>query len=80
MRSRDPEIKKWAPPFTRSANYKESIQCTEKALADGVESLIGAFYLSNNLYKTLKWISDIKLVPLKEANLLSYYPDENLTF
>ena len=36
-----------------------------KNIADGVEALIGAFFLSNNLYKTLKWLSDIRLVPME---------------
>ena len=36
--------------------------------------------MSNNLYKTLKWLSDIRLVPLEQAKLLQIYPDEDLTF
>ena len=36
--------------------------------------------MSNNLFKTLKWLSDIRLVPMEQANLLSCYPDEHLIF
>jgi len=43
--------------------------------------MLGAFFMSTNLYQTLKFISDIQLVPLKQARLLSeLFPDENLTF
>ena len=43
-------------------------------MADSVESLIGAHFLSNDsLYNTLQWINDIKLVPLKPINLLESF-------
>jgi len=39
-------------------------------VADSVESLIGAHFLSNdNLLDTLNWINDIKLVPLDKVDL-----------
>ena len=80
MRSKDSEPKQWSPPFTDKALIREDINCTGKNIADGVEALIGAFFLSNNLYKTLKWLSDIRLVPMEQAQLLQIYPDEDLTF
>ena len=78
MRSKDTDLKSWSPPWT--SHVLEEINCTGKNIADGVEALIGAFFLSNNLYKTLKWLSDIRLVPMEQANLLGIYPDEDLTF
>ena len=70
MRSSDIDIKLWSPPFTDKPLVLEEIACNGKNLADGVEALIGAIFLSNNLYHTLKWMSDIRLVPLEHANLL----------
>mmetsp|Transcript_18562 Transcript_18562/g.24964 ORF Transcript_18562/g.24964 Transcript_18562/m.24964 type:complete len:92 (+) Transcript_18562:1344-1619(+) len=80
MRSKDSDLKSWSPPFTDKSLIHEEITCTGKNIADGVEALIGAFFLSNNLFKTLKWLSDIRLVPMEQAKLLSIYPDEDLTF
>lgn len=80
MRSKDSDLKTWSPPFTDKALTYEEVTCTGKNIADGIEALIGAFFLSNNLYKTLKWLSDISLVPMEQANLLHIYPDEDLTF
>ena len=46
-------------------------RCVGKNVADAVESLICALYLSTNCLKsTLEWISDIKLVPLKMTDML----------
>ena len=40
--------------------------CPGKSMADTVEALIGAHFLTNDdLVKTLQWISDIRLVPLE---------------
>ncbi len=39
-----------------------------------------AFFISNNLRKTFEFISNIRLVPMREAKLLENIPDENLTF
>ena len=81
MRTKDPEPKQWYPPFTdKAAVQYEQVSCTGKNIADCVESLLGAFFLSNNVYKTLRFISDINLVPMKQARLLEVYPDEDLTF
>ena len=80
IRTTDPNLKEWSPPFSdKSLNY-DSISCTGKNIADCVESLLGAFFMSNNLYKTLRWISDLKLVPLKQARLLEVFPDEEIIF
>jgi dsRNA-specific ribonuclease len=64
MRIKDPDPKLWSPPFTKQAHSTEILQCTGKNIADGVESLLGAFFMSTNLFKTLRFISDIQLVPL----------------
>ena len=78
---KDPDPKKWDPPFSiQSINNEEFLSCTGKNLADGVESLLGAIFLSNNLYRTLLFISDIQLVPMEQANLLRHFPDKDLTF
>jgi hypothetical protein len=54
MRMKDPDPKKWEPPFSLpSLNNEEFLSCTGKNLADGVESLLGAIFLSNNLHITL---------------------------
>ena len=43
-------------------------------MADSVESMIGAHFLTNDdLGMTLKWISDIKLVPLEQSRLLECF-------
>jgi len=76
----DPEPKLWTPPFCKQQPLKEHVNCTGKNIADCVESLIGAFFISNNLRRTLAFISDMKLVPLREAGLLEMIPDEDLTF
>ncbi len=36
--------------------------------------------MSNNLRKTLEHISRIRLVPLREASILEFFPDKDLTF
>ena len=65
MRTKDPDLKHWYPPFTDKVPTFEMVSCTGKNIADCVESLLGSFFLSNNLRKTLQFISDIKLVPLE---------------
>jgi len=64
MRTKDPDPKIWSPPFTTQSCTKENISCTGKNIADCVESLLGAFFMSTNLFRTLRFISDIQLVPL----------------
>lgn len=53
MRTKDPDPKTWSPPFTSQAVSYETLNCTGKHIADGVESLLGAFFMSTNLFKTL---------------------------
>jgi len=53
MRTKDPEPKDWSPSFTKLQTTHEHISCTGKNIADGVESLIGAIFMSTNLLKTL---------------------------
>ena len=36
--------------------------------------------MSNNLRKTLELISDINLIPLRQAHILEQFPDSDLTF
>lgn len=64
MRAKDPEPKNWSPPFTRQALSIENLSCTGKNIADGVESLLGAIFMSTNLFQTFRFISEIQLVPL----------------
>ena len=66
IRSKDPDPRKYDPPFSiNSIDSEEFLNCTGKNIADGIESLLGAIFLSNNLYRTLLFISDIQLVPLE---------------
>ena len=52
---KDPEAKDWQIPC-QGMEIRHA-KCTGKSMADSVESLIGAHFLSNdNLMKTLKWI------------------------
>jgi dsRNA-specific ribonuclease len=53
MRTKDPEPKEWSPPYTKQQSHSELIQCTGKNIADGVESLLGAIFMSTNLLRTL---------------------------
>lgn len=53
MRTKDPDPKTWSPPFTKQAVATETLNCTGKNIADGVESLLGAIFMSTNLFKTL---------------------------
>jgi len=51
---KDPDPRNWDPPFSiQSINSEEFLSCTGKNLADGIESLLGAVFLSNNLHVTL---------------------------
>ena len=69
---RDPEAKEWVLPC-QGTDLRYNT-CAGKSQADAVESLIGAHFLTNdNLYKTLQWISDIKLVPLQQVNQLERF-------
>ena len=80
MMTADPDPKMWDPPFSSQSRASQHIKCTGKNIADCVESLLGAFFMSNNLRKTLELISDINLIPLRKAHLLEDIPDKDLTF
>lgn len=71
---RDPEAKDWTLPMQGAKCRKNA--CPGKCLADCVEAMIGAHFLTNdNLCGTLQWISDIKLVPLEQAGLFEWLKD-----
>jgi hypothetical protein len=65
MRTHDPDHKNWSPPFAEQVQGNENINCTGKNIADGVESLLGAHFMSNNLRRTMELISDMRIVPLR---------------
>ena len=65
MITNDPDPKLWVPPFSSHNKTHYHIKCTGKNIADCVESILGAFFMSNNLRKTLELISDINLIPLR---------------
>ena len=50
MRTKDPDPKLWSPPFSKQAQVTQKILCTGKQVADAVESLIGAYFMSTNLH------------------------------
>jgi hypothetical protein len=68
------------PPFCVQSKSHSFLKCTGKNIADCVESVLGAFFMSNNLRKSLEFISDIGLIPLRRAHLLEMIPDTDLTF
>ena len=53
IRTQDPDLKSWNPPFSEQVSPYESLNCTGKSIADFVESLIGAHFMTNNVRKTL---------------------------
>ena len=65
IRNSDPDPKTWNPPFSEQVSPTESLTCTGKNIADCVESLLGAHFMTNNLRKTLELISNMKIVPLR---------------
>eukprot|EP00347_Sterkiella_histriomuscorum_P014175 403361874 len=71
---RDSEYKQWVPPMSTDKDQQfVPNQCVGKNVADCVESLICALYLSSNcLHTVLRWISEIKLVPLDKSTMLDY--------
>jgi dsRNA-specific ribonuclease len=69
---RDTEAKDWSVPL--QGREPRHTKCTGKSMADSVESLIGAHFLSNDsLFHTLRWINDIKLVPLQALDKLDQF-------
>ena len=82
---KDPDSKDWVMPLTHRSLEQEQVftnRCIGKAISDCVEALIGAIYLSSTsptreaqtgetgLYRAMKWLSDIKCVPLEAAGVL----------
>lgn len=70
MVTNDQDPKLWMPPFCLQSKSHSHLKCTGKNIADCVESVLGAFFMSNNLRKSLEFISDIGLIPLRRAHLL----------
>jgi len=73
-------MKSWSPPYSEQVSAIETLNCTGKHIADVVESIIGAHFMSNNLRRSLQLISDMKIMPLKQANIIELFPDMDLTF
>lgn len=81
IRTADPDLKQWSPPFTEQVTGTESLTCTGKHIADVLEAVIGAHFMSNSsLRKTLLLINDMSIMPLKHAGVLEYFPEGDLTF
>lgn len=69
---KDAEPKDWSPPLQGVEPRKG--KCTGGSMADSVESLIGALFLStDSLHKVLSWIDQIKLVPLQALDQLNQF-------
>lgn len=83
---KDPDSKDWVMPLTQRSLEQEQVftnKCIGKAISDCVEALIGALYLSSTnpyreaqtgetgLYRAMKWLSDIKCVPLETGGILN---------
>ena len=83
---KDPDSKDWVMPLTQRSVEHEQVytnKCIGKAISDCVEALIGAIYLSatspqresrtgeTGLYRAMKWLSDIKCVPLETSGILN---------
>ena len=69
---KDAEPKEWSPPL-QGLEFRKA-KCTGGSIADSVESLIGALFLTtDNLMSVLKWIDHIKLVPLEPLNQISCF-------
>jgi len=82
---KDPDAKDWIMPLTKKSFEEEFTfknKCVGKAVSDSVEALIGALYLSSTnpererqsgetgLYRTMKWLDNIKCLPLKTSGIL----------
>ncbi len=75
IRTADPDLKTWEPPFSNKVQTIETLNCTGKHIADVVESIIGAHFMTNNLRRSMQLISDMKIMPLEQAKVLDYFPD-----
>jgi len=81
---KDPEPRDWKPPFMVLEQSFEN-KCVGKAVADCVEALIGALFLTasnpdrekksgeTGLYRAVEWLAEIKCLPLKEAEVLDKF-------
>lgn len=68
---KDAEGKEWTPPLMGHEARKN--KCTGGSVADSVEALIGALFLTtNHLQDVLEFIDRIKLVPLSVLKLDSF--------
>ena len=82
---KDPDSKEWTVPLSEKSFDEEATfltKCIGKAVSDCVEALIGALFISSTnpqrekecgetgLYRTLRWLDDIKCVPLKASGIL----------
>ena len=76
---KDPEPHQWSLPYQK--HCLRTSRCSGKTIADSVESLTGAHFLSqDSLVKTLKWISKIKLVPLPQEIIGKFEHFEETSF
>ena len=80
IRTIDPDLKTWSPPYSEQVNAIETLNCTGKHIADVVESIIGAHFMTNNLRRSMQLISDMRIMPLQQAQILDLFPDKDLTF
>ena len=80
IRTIDADLKSWSPPFSEQVAPFESLNCTGKHIADVVESIVGAHFMTNNLRRTMQLISDMQIMPLEQAGVLDLFPDGDLTF
>jgi hypothetical protein len=82
---KDPESKEWVIPLSQRSYEIEKVytnKCVGKAISDCVEAMIGALFLSSSnpireqkcgeigLYRAMRWLSDIKCVPLRTSGIL----------
>ena len=77
---KDTEPKDWDLPLSNTPTI--ACQCVGKNVADEVESLICALFLSTRcLHRTLSWIASIRLIPLHLTDMLSKFtPGTDYTF
>lgn len=82
---KDPDSKEWVMPLSEKSRETEKFftnSCVGKSISDVVEALTGAIYLSatnkereqqsceTGLYRAMRWLNDIKCVPLKTSGIL----------
>jgi hypothetical protein len=87
---KDPDSKEWIVPLTNRSLENEKIytnKCIGKSISDCVEALIGALYLSatnptreathgeTGLYRAMRWMDEVRCIPLKSAGILPLMKD-----